>query len=110
MSIYTCPHCKEKTFNPITKGLAGQLNSRGKECPKCGTRCVNGKGATIFNAIFSAVILVCMVALYLNSQNYDFLAIREIPLMIMMILSLLVVPKVVNAFFFRMEEAIRRDI
>ena len=51
MSIYTCPHCGEKTFNPFTKAIAGQMNSKGRECKNCGTRCVNGKGATVFNAI-----------------------------------------------------------
>jgi len=51
-----------------------------------------------------------MVLLFLFSQRYDFLAIREIPLMILLILSLFVVPAVANAFFFKMEESIRLDL
>ena len=31
-SIYTCPHCGEKTFNPITKAFAGGLHTRGAVC------------------------------------------------------------------------------
>ena len=43
-SIYTCPNCGEKTFNPWTKALAGQLNSKGRPCPNCGTRVTNDNG------------------------------------------------------------------
>lgn len=110
MSIYNCPHCGKKGFTPMTKAFAGKMNSKGKPCKQCGTRCVNGKGATIFNAIYSVIVIVVMVAYFLNSQNYDFLAKREIPFFLLLILSEFIVPAVVNAFFFKMEESIRLDV
>ncbi len=103
MSIYTCPHCGERTFNPITKALAGQLNSKGRKCPKCGKRCVNGKGATIFNAIYSLAAFALVVYIYLHPTIY------EIPAVICLILSVFIVPRLVNAFFFRLVEAIRLE-
>jgi len=109
MSIYTCPCCGKKGFNPLTKGLAGKMNSKGKRCKYCGKRCVNGKGATIFNAVFSLFIFACFVVLFLISQNYDFLARREFPLMLLLLLLEIIVPRLVNAFCFKMTESIRLD-
>ncbi len=110
MSIYICPCCGKKGFNPYTKGMAGQLNSKGKPCKVCGKRCVNGKGATIFNAVYCLLAFIAVVVLFLISQNYYFLAIREIPLYIVIIFSMFAVPRLVNAFFFKMTESIRLDI
>lgn len=110
MSIYTCPHCGEKTFNPITKALAGQMNSKGRRCPKCNTRCVNGKGATVFNALYCLVAFVGVVYTYLHYEkfavgdlNYEAFVVAGL------ILSIFLVPRIVNAFCFRMTEAIRLD-
>lgn len=119
MSIYTCPHCGKKSFNPITKGFAGQLNSNGKPCKECGRRCVNGKGATIFNAVYSVIVLILVVLIYLKAPIwYDenksgFLhdvAGLEILAEIILILSLLIVPRLVNAFFFKLEPAIKKEL
>ncbi|MCM1006740.1 MAG: hypothetical protein NC485_02235 [Ruminococcus flavefaciens] len=110
MSIYTCPHCGKKGFTPITKALAGKMNSKGKPCKYCGTKCVNGKAATIFNVVYSVIVIVSIFVIYFTSQHHDFLAMREIPLMILLILSEFIIPAVVNAFFFKMEESIRLDI
>lgn len=104
MSIYNCPHCGEKTFNPLTKALAGQLNSKGRKCPKCGKKCVNGKGATIFNAIYSPAAFAGIVYTYLHPTIY------EILIVLGLFLSMLIVPRLVNAFFFKMAQAIRTDI
>ncbi len=103
MSIYTCPHCGEKTFNPLTKALAGQLNSRGRKCPNCGKRCVNGKGATTFNAIYCLLAFAGVVYTFLTAIPY------EIPIVIALIASIVIVPRIVNGFFFKMTEAIRID-
>ncbi|MDE6427236.1 MAG: hypothetical protein K2K89_14030 [Ruminococcus sp.] len=110
MNIYTCPHCGEKTFNPVTKALAGQMNSKGRRCPECNTRCVNGKGATIFNAIYSLIAIVGVVYTYLHPENFAVGDVNyEIFVVAGIILSMLLVPRIVNAFCFKMEESIRLD-
>lgn len=104
MSIYNCPNCGEKTFNPLTKALAGQLNSKGKACPNCGKHITNGTAASVFNAIYSIGIFVLVVATYLLELPYDWVII------ICAIASLLIVPRIVNAFFFKMELTRRKDV
>lgn len=107
MSIYTCPHCGEKTFNPLTKALAGQLNSKGRNCPKCGKRCVNGKGATIFNAVYCLIAFAGVVFTYLKAPENEWLAHYELLVVPGLLLSMFIVPRLVNAFAFHLTEAIR---
>lgn len=109
MNIYNCPCCGEKTFSPIKKAFAGQMNSKGKRCSACGKRCVNGKGATIFNAIFSLAAIICMIVIFLTAPKFYFLARYEVVIQAGIVLAIIFVPKLVNAFFFRMTEAIRLD-
>jgi len=99
-SIYNCPHCGEKTFNPWTKALAGQLNSKGRPCPNCGTRITNGKEATIFNAIFSLAMFVLIVFSFLNELDL---------IIIPAILAIILVPRIVNAFCFRLDVSQRKN-
>lgn len=101
MKIYNCPHCGERTFNPITKALAGQLNSKGRVCPNCGKRCVNGKGATIFNAVYCLLAFALVVIIYLYAIP------GESIICIGLVLSMFIVPRLVNAFCFKLAEAIR---
>ncbi|MBR1593023.1 MAG: hypothetical protein IJ666_08470 [Ruminococcus sp.] len=114
MSIYTCPHCGKKSFNPVSKAFAGQLNSKGKVCMECGRRCVNGKGATIFNAVYTIIVFALIVIIYLNAPKtadtqYDWIDKYELFINAGLILSYAIVPKLVNAFFFRLEPAIRSE-
>ena len=67
-SIYTCPHCGSKSFNPITKAFAGGYHTRGRVCRECGLRCVNGKASMIFSAI---VYLITIVAAYVLCRLFD---------------------------------------
>lgn len=111
-SIYNCPHCGKKSFNPIKKALAGQLNSPGKVCIECGRRCVNGKGATVFNAVYCILAFACIVVVYLFAPKtlgteYEWIAHNEMLINIGIILSIIVIPRLVNAFFFRLSPAIR---
>ena len=103
-SIYCCPHCNEKTFDPWTKAFAGQLNSYGKPCKSCGRLCVNGRAATIFNAVFSLICFVAIVAIYIIGIDYG------TPIIFGLLLLLIFFPKIVNAFFFRLEKAIKRNL
>jgi DNA-directed RNA polymerase subunit RPC12/RpoP len=109
MSIYTCPHCGAKSFNPLTKALAGTMKSKGRACPKCGMLCVNGKSATIFQAIFSVVAFIAVGYIYLHGADNEWMFTHEVPMVFGLILSTIFVPKIVNAFFFKMEQSIRID-
>lgn len=85
------------------------MNSKGKRCTSCGKRCVNGKGATIFNAIFSLIAIICMIVIFLTAPKINFLARYEVVIQACIVLAIIFIPRLVNAFFFKMCEAIRLD-
>jgi hypothetical protein len=105
-SIYNCPHCGEKSFNPLTKAMAGGLNSKGKVCKSCGRRCCNGQVSTIVNAIVYVIALVGVVLSYLF-VNDNILAFA---LMAGCILAAFLLCKIFDAFFMPMTKVIRNDI
>ena len=47
-SIYKCPCCGEKTFNPLSKAMAGTMKSKGKKCTKCGKQVIHPIAKTGF--------------------------------------------------------------
>jgi len=103
-SIYDCPNCGKKAVNPWRKAMAGRLNSKGIPCPHCGKHITNGVAATVFNAIFSLASLIVAVLAYLSYSKYDVLII------IAAICSAQFVPRLINAFFFKMENSQRKDV
>lgn len=68
-SIYTCPHCGAKSFNPLTKAFAGGLNSRGRVCKTCGRHCVNGTASMIFTAIVYVIAVVFVLYIYFKGNS-----------------------------------------
>ncbi|MCR5599263.1 MAG: hypothetical protein K6G33_00755 [Ruminococcus sp.] len=108
-SIYNCPCCGEKTFNPLTKAMAGTMRSKGRVCPKCGKRCVNGKGATIFAAIYFLISFIFVVYVFMHGKDSVWWDTHEVPIVMALILNMYIVPKIVNGFCFKMMETLRID-
>ena len=109
-NIYKCPHCGKKSFNPWSKAMAGQLNSKGKPCMECGRLCVNGKGATIFKAIYCLAAFALIIYIYIHGADNEWMFTHEMPMCIGLILSMAIVPRIVNAFFFSLVPSIRIDV
>ncbi len=105
-SIYNCPHCGEKSFNPLTKAMAGGLNSKGRVCKACGRRCCNGQVSTIVTAIIYVIALVGVVYSYLMIDS-NLLAFG---LMAGCIAAAFILTKVFDAFFMPLVRVIRNDI
>ena len=63
-SIYDCPYCGKKSFNPLTKALAGNMNTKGRVCKACGRRVVNGKTSAIVRTVLMVVAIIIVFATY----------------------------------------------
>lgn len=114
-SIYCCPHCGEKSFNPWTKIKAGTMRTNGSVCQKCGRRAVNGFGAMIFNLIVKLVCFIPMIWIYLKAPSmagtkYDWLDKFEWDINFALLLIMFIIPWLANGFFFKMEPAVRVDL
>lgn len=105
-SIYSCPHCGEKSFNPLTKAMAGGMNTRGRVCTSCGRRCCNGQVSAIVNAVVYVIALVGVIAFYLMIDD-NLLAFA---LIAGCIAGAFILTKVFDAFFMPMVKVIRNDI
>lgn len=105
-SIYNCPHCGEKSFNPLTKAMAGGLNTKGSVCKSCGRRCCNGQTSTIVNAIVYVIALIGVVYFYLMI-NDNLLAFA---LMAGCIAAAFLITRIFDAFFMPLVKVIRNDI
>ncbi len=103
-SIYTCPHCGEKSFQPWTKAFVGGLRSRGKACKKCGFRCVNGVASTIFSAIVYVAALVVVFYVYFKGNS-----IWDYAVMLGAVVGAFVLSRLFDAFFGPLVKPIRND-
>ena len=63
-SIYDCPYCGKKSFNPLTKALAGNMNTKGRVCKACGRRVVNGKTSAIVRTVLMVVAIIIVFVTY----------------------------------------------
>ena len=70
---------------------------------------MNGKGAAAFDAIYCLLAFIPVIYIYLNGGGHDWLHFYEIPLVIGIVLSMFIVPRIVHAFFFKLEQSIRLD-
>lgn len=114
-SIYCCPHCGEKSFNPWTKIKAGSMRSNGAVCQKCGRRAVNGFGSAIFSAVFCIICFAVIIMIYLKAPStagtkYEWLDKFEWDINFGLLILIIIVPRIVNAFCFKMEPAVRVDL
>lgn len=101
---YTCPHCGEKTISPLKKAMAGNPQSKGTTCPNCGKRCTNELKSAVCHAIISAIALIFIA--------YQYIAVESIAsnyYSIAAILIALILPRIIDAFFFKLVPAIRLD-
>ena len=106
-SIYDCPVCgAKKAFNPLTKALAGGLNSKGKVCHSCGAHCTNGKVSAIVRAALYIAALVGMVLSYLFIDD------DKVSYFCMMgcVVAAFLLSSLFDAFFLPMERSMRNDV
>jgi hypothetical protein len=114
MSVYECPHCHKKTFNPITKAFAGQINSKGRVCKSCGRRCSNGMGSTIFNTIVDLAALIISIVCYLMDYGITIdLGFAKFQgsyvVIVICIVSAFVITRIFDAFFLPLTKPARTD-
>ena len=104
-SIYTCPHCGAKSFNPIKKAFTGGLNSKGRVCTNCGHHCVNGKGSMIFSAVVYIVAFVYVIYVYFQeNSNWSYI------MMAAAVVAAYVLCRLFDAIFGPIEKPIRNDV
>ncbi len=105
-SIYTCPHCGSKSFNPITKAFAGGYHTRGRVCRECGLRCVNGKASMIFSAIVYLIAVVIVFYLYFKIADAS---VWGYIYTVITIVAAYVLCRLFDAFIGPLDKAIRND-
>ena len=104
-SIYDCPYCGKKSFNPLTKALAGNMNTKGRVCKACGRRAVNGKTSAIVRTVLMVVAIIIVFATYFieNSDAKAYLIIAG-TIIVAWLLSMLF-----DAFFCPLTKVVRND-
>ena len=104
-SIYTCPHCGAKSFNPWKKAFAGGLRTKGAVCMNCGQHCVNGKASMIFSAVVYLAALAAVLYFYFRVNSvwgYVYTA--------GVIVAAYVLSRLFDAFFGHLVAPIRNDV
>ena len=109
MSIYDCPHCGEKTFTPLTKALAGPkcgapvLSHRA--CKACGRKCVNGQVSAVIRMLLSLLMGAGVLASILFVED----TVTAMLCIVGAVLLYVLLNGLINAFFFPLIKAVRRD-
>ncbi|MCD8219815.1 MAG: hypothetical protein LUC50_05650 [Ruminococcus sp.] len=108
-SIYTCPHCGEKSFRPWSKALAGGLRTKGKPCKICGCRCVNGLPSMVFSAIVYLIVMVLVLCMYFQVLLPQASILDEWVLTLGLLVCAWIVTRLFDAFFGPLVPVIRND-
>lgn len=104
-SIYDCPCCGKKSFNPLTKALAGNMNTKGRVCKACGRRVVNGKTSAIVRTVLMVVaIIIVFVTYFIESSDAKAYLIMAGTIIVAWLLSMLF-----DAFFCPLTKVVRND-
>lgn len=104
-SIYDCPYCGKKSFNPLTKALAGNMNTKGRVCKACGRRVVNGKTSAIVRTVLMVVaIIIVFVTYFIESSHATIIVPAIIKYALASLLSMLF-----DAFFCPLTKVVRND-
>ena len=105
-SIYDCPYCGKKSFNPLTKALAGNMNTKGRVCKACGRRAVNGKTSAIVRMVLMVVaIIIVFVTYFIESSDAKAYLIMAGTIIVAWLLSMLF-----DAFFCPLEPIVAAAI
>lgn len=105
MFKYKCPHCGEASFSPLLKARCGSMISKGKPCPACGGRCVNGKPSLVAQYVLSIAALVMAFYAYFTAETLmDIVIFGVIP-----VLSAFVLKFLFDMFFGKLIPALRRQ-
>lgn len=102
---HICPHCGQKAFTPIQKALCGGMSSKGKPCPECGRRCVNGKASLIVNTVLRLAAFVMIIWIYFVHTSL----IQVFWLGVVPLIAAYAIGFVFDMFFGKLVEAIKRE-
>lgn len=104
-SIYTCPHCGAKSFNPWKKAFAGGLHTKGKVCLNCGQHCVNGTASMVFSAVVYIAALIIVLYIYFKGNS-----VWDYAFMLGAVAVAYVISRLFDAFFGPLVKPIRNDV
>lgn len=101
---FECPHCHEKTFNPLQKALCGSYRTMGKPCPNCGRRACNGMTGIYFQTVTSVAMIAAILVIYFKSTE----RIQSSIIIACIIAGYFVLNFLFNMFFGKLVEPIRK--